>query len=107
MTMAPGMVVRPRGGVRRPGPPLAIYNEPANYFVAGFFGIPAMNFIDGELHQALGRLRLPGARTEARPDPLRAERGRAGDAGRAARARSALPPRRGLASRGEAHRALG
>src|SRR2546430_6447180 len=65
-----------------------------------------------ELHRrgappGLGRLRLPGARTEARPYPLRAERRRAGDAGRAARARSALRRRRGLASRGEPHRALG
>ena len=29
------------------GPPLTIYGDPANRFVAGFFGIPAMNFIEG------------------------------------------------------------
>src|SRR5256886_11849487 len=54
MRMAHRMVVMNRGRVQQRGPPLAIYNEPANYFVAGFFGIPAMNFIDGELHQASG-----------------------------------------------------
>ena len=54
MTMAHRIVVMDQGRVQQTGPPLAIYNEPANYFVAGFFGIPAMNFIDGELHQASG-----------------------------------------------------
>ena len=52
MTMAHRIVVMDQGRVQQTGPPLAIYNEPANYFVAGFFGIPAMNFIDGELHHA-------------------------------------------------------
>jgi multiple sugar transport system ATP-binding protein len=31
------------------GPPLELYFRPANKFVAGFIGSPAMNFIEGDL----------------------------------------------------------
>ena len=47
MTMADRIVVMDRGLVQQVGPPLAVYGDPANRFVAGFFGVPAMNFIDG------------------------------------------------------------
>jgi multiple sugar transport system ATP-binding protein len=49
MTMADRIVVMHQGRIQQTGPPLQIYNEPANRFVAGFFGVPAMNFIDGEI----------------------------------------------------------
>jgi ABC-type sugar transport system ATPase subunit len=49
MTMADRIVVMHQGRVQQVGPPLAVYGDPANRFVAGFFGVPAMNFIDGEL----------------------------------------------------------
>jgi multiple sugar transport system ATP-binding protein len=49
MTMADRIVVMNQGRVQQVGPPLAVYGDPANRFVAGFFGVPAMNFIDGEL----------------------------------------------------------
>jgi ABC-type sugar transport system ATPase subunit len=49
MTMADRIVVMNQGRVQQVGPPLTVYGDPANRFVAGFFGIPAMNFIDGEL----------------------------------------------------------
>jgi multiple sugar transport system ATP-binding protein len=49
MTMADRIVVMHGGVVQQVGPPLAIYNEPVNRFVAGFFGVPAMNFVDGQL----------------------------------------------------------
>ncbi len=49
MTMADRIVVMNQGRVQQVGPPLTIYGDPANRFVAGFFGIPAMNFIEGEL----------------------------------------------------------
>jgi ABC-type sugar transport system ATPase subunit len=49
MTMADRIVVMHGGVVQQVGPPLVIYNEPVNRFVAGFFGVPAMNFVDGEL----------------------------------------------------------
>jgi ABC-type sugar transport system ATPase subunit len=49
MTMADRIVVMQGGVVQQVGPPLVIYNEPVNRFVAGFFGVPAMNFVEGEL----------------------------------------------------------
>jgi ABC-type sugar transport system ATPase subunit len=56
MTMADRIVVMHQGRIQQMGPPLQIYNEPANRFVAGFFGVPAMNFLDGELRAAAGGL---------------------------------------------------
>jgi ABC-type sugar transport system ATPase subunit len=47
MTMADRIVVMDKGQVQQVGPPLAIYGDPASRFVAGFFGVPAMNFVDG------------------------------------------------------------
>lgn len=35
------------GELQQIAPPLTCYNEPANLFVAGFIGSPAMNFVDG------------------------------------------------------------
>ncbi len=35
--------------VEQAGPPLELYDRPANQFVAGFIGSPAMNFIPGEI----------------------------------------------------------
>ena len=44
MTMASRIVVMKLGRVQQIGPPIEIYNNPANLFVAGFIGSPAMNF---------------------------------------------------------------
>ena len=56
MTMGDRIVVLDGGHVQQVAPPLTLYNEPANRFVAGFIGSPAMNFIGGEL-TAGGRFR--------------------------------------------------
>ncbi len=48
MTMADRIVVMSDGVIQQVGTPLAIYTAPVNRFVAGFFGVPAMNFIEGE-----------------------------------------------------------
>jgi multiple sugar transport system ATP-binding protein len=45
MTMADRIVVMHDGIVEQVGEPLDLYDEPANLFVAGFIGSPAMNFI--------------------------------------------------------------
>ena len=45
MTMADKIVVLRAGAVEQVGAPLALYNEPANQFVAGFIGSPRMNFL--------------------------------------------------------------
>ncbi len=47
MTMADKIVVMRGGHVEQIGDPLALYDRPANLFVAGFIGSPAMNFIAG------------------------------------------------------------
>ncbi|HEX2115927.1 MAG TPA: sn-glycerol-3-phosphate ABC transporter ATP-binding protein UgpC, partial [Alphaproteobacteria bacterium] len=47
MTMADRIVVMHDGIVEQIGTPLELYDSPANLFVAGFIGSPAMNFITG------------------------------------------------------------
>ena len=46
MTMADMIVVMHDGVVKQAGSPLELYDRPANLFVAGFIGSPAMNFFD-------------------------------------------------------------
>ncbi|MCK8782798.1 sn-glycerol-3-phosphate ABC transporter ATP-binding protein UgpC [Roseomonas sp. NAR14] len=47
MTMADKIVVMHAGRVEQIGAPLDLYDRPANMFVAGFIGSPAMNFVRG------------------------------------------------------------
>jgi multiple sugar transport system ATP-binding protein len=47
MTMADTIVVMHDGRVEQTGTPLQLYDHPANLFVAGFIGSPAMNFLNG------------------------------------------------------------
>ena len=47
MTMADQIVVMNGGRVEQIGTPLDLYDRPANRFVAGFIGSPAMNFFPG------------------------------------------------------------
>ena len=47
MTMADKIVVMHAGRVEQIGTPLELYDNPANQFVAGFIGSPAMNFLPG------------------------------------------------------------
>jgi multiple sugar transport system ATP-binding protein len=62
MTLGQRVAVLRKGEVQQIGTPRELYERPANLFVAGFIGSPAMNFlparIDGE------RLRLPMAELE-------------------------------------------
>jgi multiple sugar transport system ATP-binding protein len=50
MTMADKIVVMNGGRVEQIGSPLDLYDNPANLFVAGFIGSPAMNFLDGRIN---------------------------------------------------------
>ncbi len=56
MTMADKIVVLRDGVVEQVGRPLDLYDRPANLFVAGFIGSPAMNILDGEVTQSGGGL---------------------------------------------------
>ncbi|MEM8555281.1 MAG: ABC transporter ATP-binding protein [Pseudomonadota bacterium] len=49
MTLADRVVVMKQGIVQQVGTPTEIYDNPANTFVAGFIGSPAMNLMDGTL----------------------------------------------------------
>ena len=49
MTMADKIVVLRDGYVEQVGRPLELYHTPANLFVAGFIGSPAMNFMTGRI----------------------------------------------------------
>jgi multiple sugar transport system ATP-binding protein len=51
MTMADRIVVMHDGVVEQVGDPLGLYDNPANLFVAGFIGSPAMNFIDATIRR--------------------------------------------------------
>ena len=62
MTLGDRIVVMKDGVVQQVGEPLELYNSPANRFVAGFIGSPAMNFAD----VTHGRRRRPPCREERR-----------------------------------------
>lgn len=49
LTLADRVVVMRAGIVQQIGPPAEIYEQPANMFVAGFLGNPAINFIEGTI----------------------------------------------------------
>jgi multiple sugar transport system ATP-binding protein len=49
MTLADKIVVLRDGRVEQVGSPMELYNNPANQFVAGFIGSPAMNFLPAEI----------------------------------------------------------
>ena len=49
MTLASKIVVMKGGVMQQAAAPTAIYNHPANKFVAGFIGSPSMNFFEAEV----------------------------------------------------------
>jgi multiple sugar transport system ATP-binding protein len=49
MTMADKIVVMNHGRIEQAGAPLELYDRPANLFVAGFIGSPAMNMLAGRI----------------------------------------------------------
>jgi multiple sugar transport system ATP-binding protein len=69
MTMADRIVVMDRGLVQQVGPPLTVYGDPANRFVAGFFGVPAMNFIEGAAEAGGDGVRFSAAGITLDPGP--------------------------------------
>jgi multiple sugar transport system ATP-binding protein len=54
MTLGTRVAVMADGELQQVGAPLDVYRTPANRFVAGFVGTPAMNFIDGKLEWTEG-----------------------------------------------------
>jgi multiple sugar transport system ATP-binding protein len=63
MTLADRVVVMNKGVVQQVGTPTEIYDRPANAFVAGFIGSPAMNLMEGEIRGGVfagAHVRVPG-----------------------------------------------
>jgi multiple sugar transport system ATP-binding protein len=71
MTLGDRIVVMKDGMIQQCAAPLEVYDRPANRFVAGFVGMPPMNFFDGRVQAGPGgeaffqfgahRIRLAGA----------------------------------------------
>ncbi|APG94803.1 ABC transporter ATP-binding protein [Sinorhizobium americanum] len=66
MTMADHVVVMRDGVIEQQGRPLDLYDRPANRFVAGFIGSPAMNFIPAIVGEGGADAILDFGRTRAR-----------------------------------------
>ena len=49
MTLGDRIVIMKDGVIQQIGTPQEVFDHPANLFVAGFIGVPQMNFIDAEL----------------------------------------------------------
>src|SRR6187397_1473754 len=70
MTLGDRVVVMKDGWVQQVGEPLELYGSPANRFVAGSIGSPAMNFVDVQIAPSEGSLwaEAPGLRVEVPPE---------------------------------------
>src|SRR2546421_11990461 len=73
MTLGDRIVVMKDGRIQQADTPLITYNMPANRFVAGFIGMPPMNFFDGQIRENGGEMvfeegKLKNAR-QAGPTP--------------------------------------
>jgi multiple sugar transport system ATP-binding protein len=73
MTLGDRVVVMKDGWIQQVGEPLELYSKPANKFVAGFIGSPAMNFMDMTIAETNGavwsetlglRIKVPDDRGE-------------------------------------------
>ena len=73
MTMGDRIAVLNDGKMQQVDRPLALFDQPANMFVAGFIGSPAMNFLEGTLQSDDGevyvktdalRLQLPSSHAD-------------------------------------------
>ena len=79
MTLADRIVAMHGGIVQQVGTPLDLYDRPANLFVAGFIGSPAMNFLEGRYRLTPGGAEVVLPEGTAVPVPV-AERLGAGNA---------------------------
>ena len=56
MTLADRIVVMKDGWIQQVDPPLEVYDNPVNQFVAGFIGTPPMNFLYGRIEESASGL---------------------------------------------------
>jgi multiple sugar transport system ATP-binding protein len=76
MTLGDRVVVMKDGWIQQVGEPLELYGRPANRFVAGFIGSPAMNFVEVVINDGAGSLmaETQGLRLAVPPAKLNALR---------------------------------
>ncbi|MGH2454572.1 MAG: ABC transporter ATP-binding protein [bacterium] len=74
MTLGDRVVVMKDGWIQQVGEPLELYGKPANRFVAGFIGSPAMNFTEVRIAETGGVLRAENSGINVAIPPARAER---------------------------------
>ncbi|HZF73296.1 MAG TPA: sn-glycerol-3-phosphate ABC transporter ATP-binding protein UgpC [Gemmatimonadaceae bacterium] len=74
MTLGTRVVVMKDGLVQQVGEPLVLYGQPANKFVAGFIGSPAMNFVNASVSSDGRWAETEGLRLQV-PDRLRSHGG--------------------------------
>lgn len=60
MTLADRIVVMHGGYIQQQGSPEELFKRPVNKFVAGFLGMPPMNFLDGEIVERADGVHIQG-----------------------------------------------
>jgi multiple sugar transport system ATP-binding protein len=65
MTLGDRVAVMRQGVLQQVGTPAELYEEPANLFVAGFIGSPAMNFLPARLEDGVVKLPMGEAQAPA------------------------------------------
>ncbi len=70
MTLGDRIVIMRDGYIQQIGTPQQVFNHPANLFVAGFIGMPQMNFFDAQLTREGNKffVELGGTKTELSED---------------------------------------
>ena len=70
MTLGDRIVIMKDGYIQQIGTPQEVFNHPANLFVAGFIGMPVMNFFDAKLVREGSQyfVEVGGYRQELSPD---------------------------------------
>ena len=70
MTLGDRIVIMRDGYIQQIGTPQEVFNHPANLFVAGFIGMPVMNFFDAELKREGDKffVEVGGYRVELDPE---------------------------------------
>jgi multiple sugar transport system ATP-binding protein len=73
MTLGDRIVIMRDGFIQQIDTPQEVFNHPANLFVAGFIGVPQMNFFDAELEHMDGSysLRTAFAQVDLAPETCR------------------------------------
>ena len=70
MTLGDRIVIMKDGYIQQIGTPQEVFNHPSNLFVAGFIGMPVMNFFDAELKREQNKffVEVGGIRVELSED---------------------------------------